>query len=352
MLRWEGCEKSPRFRNGDKWKSPLFPGINTVSDINFLKKYFTDLGESFPESDYEAFEKGELCFVLGKTVSETDFRTGEVIEIPDETLQDNDLVTIYTKASPEGLQIPVRIVENDSFIWKYYYYENRAELPVYISESTAEALRQMETPLQEFRKNRFLFRFDSLSTYEGTDKVLAAFAAGYTHSEYINIAESKRYMFRENVLRPLLVFGSLFLMSFSVFLILQHNFAEIRARRNLESIRRFLRIGMQKETLRKSLLLSEIREAAPVLSGLIAGLIWKVFSSLVYWKNTLGGAHQASTFCSLTKRYTDNPYLMTADDMLSMNTLLTVLVILIIFAGLAFFSYRVSCRLYEKEDAL
>ncbi len=355
MVRWEGYQNSPRFRAGGttSWLNPVFAGINIVSDREFLKAYFKDHGESFPESDYEAFERGELCFLLGNTVTiTTDFTTGETTQVIDKTLQDNDLLTIYSETNEEGLQIPVRIVENDAFLWKYYYSVNRTGLPVFISETTAEALRHLETPLPEFRENKFLFRFDSLSSFEGTDKVLAAFSAGYANSEYFNNAESKRHMLREQILRPLLIFGSLFLMSLAVFFIVLHNFAEIRSIRNQESLQRFRRIGVRGSAVRKSLFLSEAFESVPVLFGLIAGLIWKAFSRLYYNKKTLGGVHETRSFCSLTKTWTDNPYLMTADELLSLNTLITAFAVLLLFAVLTFFSFTVSRRRYESEGIL
>ena len=363
LLRWDGIENSPRERevSGEmrvdnivyrKQVNEFFAGVNTVTDLRFMKKYFSDLGEFFPETDYEAFEEGRLCFVIGKNGSRMDYETGEMITLPDETLQDGDLLTIFSENNEEGLQIPVRIVENDSIRFDYYYTVNRGGLPIFISEKTADALRQLESPLPEFRENHFLLQFDSFSSFEATDKVLAAFVSGRPNSDYKNNAEGKRYSMQEDVVRPLLIFGSLMLMTIAVFLIVQRNLSEIRCRQSLGSIQRFRRIGMQAREVRIRLLFSEAFESGAVLAGLLGWLLYSTLRTFITEKKTLGGPQDASSFCNLTKSWTQNPYLMTLDSLLSLNTLFTVLAILLFFVILTLFCYEISRKTAQNEEVL
>ncbi len=361
LLRWEGIEDSPRPLEArytvdqivyTEQVNELFAGVNTVTDLRFLKTYFKERGESFPEEDYEAFKDGRLCFVLGNNGSRLDIETGEMITVPDETLQNGELLTIFSENNEEGLKIPVRIVENDAPLWSEYFTVNREGLPVFISEKTAEALRQLETPLPEFRENHFLLRFDRFSSFEATDKVLAAFVSGKPNSEYFNNAERKRHTIQENVVRPLLIFGSLMLMTIAVFLIVQRNLSEIRCRQSLGSMRRFRRIGMQAREVRIRLFASEAFESGAVFAGFSAWILWSTLQSFITHKKTLGGPHDEAAFCNLTKSWTQNPYLMTLDSLLSLNTLFTVLAILLFFVILTLFCYEISRKTAQNEEVL
>ena len=364
FLRWEGCEESPRLKmtsgmlvEGTAVYTEVITeataSVNIVSDVGFLKEFCGDLGESFPQEDYEAFKRGELVFVLGKNAPDTlNPETGELVKVPDETLQDGDLLTIFSEHNEDGLKIPVRIIENDSFLWKYYFIVNRGGIPVFVSEGVAEKLRALENPVPEFRKNRFLFRFSALSSFDATDKILASYASSQANGEYFNNAESKRHQMREAVLRPLLIFGSLLLMTTAVFFIVQRNFIEIRGRRNLDSLRRFRKIGMRRRELKKNLLLSECFEAAAVFWGLLGVIVLHWISRVIDYRKTLGGVNQGMTFVNLTKQYTQNPYLAATDRLISWDTVFTILLVALLFAALSLFGYAISRKMFESEEVL
>ena len=246
----------------------------------------------------------------------------------------------------------MRIIENDSFLWKYYFIVNRGGIPVFVSEGVAEKLLALENPLPEFRENRFLFRFSALSSFDATDKILASYASSQANGEYFNNAESKRHQMREAVLRPLLIFGSLLLMTTAVFFIVQRNFIEIRGRRNLDSLRRFRKIGMRRRELKKNLLLSECFEAAAVFWGLLGGIVLHWISSVIHNRGELGGESQTSAFVNLTKQWTMNPYLVATDQLFSRDTVFTILLAALLFLILSLYGYRISRKMFESEEVL
>ena len=77
----------------------------------------------------------------------------------------------------------------------------------------AERLRQLEDPVPEYRVNRLNIWFNSFASFEATDKILTAYTAGLPQAAYNNYAEDKRAAIREETVRPLMIFGSIFLMT-------------------------------------------------------------------------------------------------------------------------------------------
>ena len=185
---WEGMDSSPRFQMRgritdetgtwteviDEWSVEL----NVIKDRAFLKEYCKEFGASFTEEQLDAFFRGEIVLMLGNyaSVYKDQFMTASE-RVVDETLKDGDLITIRNHDGKE-LGLPVYHIEKADINYKFLYKVDRAGSGgLMIAEALAEQLRQMEDPVPEIRDNEFRFYFNTFSSYESTDKILAAYAA-------------------------------------------------------------------------------------------------------------------------------------------------------------------------------
>ena len=335
--------------------------IVIVPDEAFLRELAEDYGVPLTKEQLRTVMNGEAVFMLYNAENTNYFGyQGPWDMMPEEepvddtdtmTLKEGDLIHVMSATSGNELAIPViPVPRKDLFLFKYYYTVTMGlDITLFVSESVAEQLRQLEDPVPEFRENHFNLWFNSFSSFEATDKILASYMSNVQRGEYYNNAERKRINIQSYTVRPLIVYGSLFLMTFFVYLIISRNLIEARTYRSAESYERIRRIGMTKRNWRLLLLKSELVENLPVLAGFFTGLLYPFFSTYIHWMKETN----AMTDSIILKEMTSNPLLISFEQVVFRSGILYIaLMILLIYVLMVFFGYRTSLNILEREERI
>ena len=360
LVSFEGIEKRPDFVRGryerdgvtyTQLVTETVMPLTVMSDMTLLGELCRKYKKPLTAAEKEAFLGGELI-VMTRPEVYTDHWSGEEIDLSALSPQDTDRIRIFSQTNPEGTEVPVKILfmgEFDILTLNNEPYLVRNE--IFVSEAVSEALRQAESPVPEFRDNYFEIRFNSFSSYDATDKILASYAVGRPRAEYENRAEQKRFELRTEVVRPLMIYGSLLLMALSVFLIIMRNITEIRAGENLPSCRRIRRLGMTGRKFRMRFFRAEALRNLPILYGFIGGMAVRYLLLLVSLRKSLrpGTSH----LIRLTGTWSGNPYLAAFDTILFDKTKLILLAgTVLLYLALILFCSAISRRVYEREEIL
>ena len=367
LVSWEGIENRldlPRSRTGINGKEytqiikKTNAAINIVKDRSLVLKAAETFGRrAFTDEEMAAFERGD-CAVIMIPGSWRDYADSfpQEQEIPEEQLTpgEGDLIRIFSVNNTEGIQIPVLRIVRDSIGYTGKFPEYAIDqTTLFISENTAERLGQLEGEDTEIRQNMFRFRFSMLSSYEATDKVLSRFTAAHPNSEYYNYAENKRIALRRDVIRPILTYGSLFLMTVLIYLIVSRNLAELRAHGSLESCRKLRLIGMSERKLSLLVLKSEAREMLPMLTGFLTGsvvlFLWRYMNYIEWFKKPSALGFMSSFLGRLTK----NPLLAATEWFLFEAGVPGMIVLIgLLYILMTTFGYRIIRKTFETEDIL
>ena len=365
FISWDGIGMRPDLRNasilinGKKYTEE--PEMTTAS-INILKddRLLVRIGEEnnriLTAEERAQVMRGEYAVILYND-RWLNAETGKNEQIPEALLtpREGEKVRIFSETAPTGLEIPVfRIIREPDAAPKIFSdYLGIFGITLFISEPTAEQLRQQEPPGTEFRENYFQFTFDAGASFEATDKALASFTMRHANSDYINNAEAKRSSFRTAVLRPFMTYGSLFLMTLFVYLILMYNMTELRIRGNSEMCRGFRLLGMTKKKLSIKLLLAEAREALTVLYGFVVGSTFLGVWRFIHVLKELRDNPSMQYVLEISGKFTRDPIKITGNwFVFSAGVPVLLIFVLILFIGLTAFNWQVSRRILKTEGIL
>ena len=356
LLDWDQIEQSPSL---NAWQPYMQAGVISV-DRKGLKTLLRTIGGSLEQDDIDAFLEGKQFILIPRLMHFSDSEdpelpAGEYTARTDPTLADGKMLTLFSNNNPEGVTLPMKVVYdtrtneeasldtgNEMMLW--------AAMTVLIPPQMSEQLRVMEGPGTEFRDNILSFRFNPAASFEATDRLLAAYAAE-RGANYRNLAEGKRIRTQTEVLQPLLFYGSLFLMTIFIYLIIQKNFIEVRIRDSLESCRRARQCGMTAADLSRLLLISEARVSAVILAAFPAGL---AVIGLMYHRLGAASFEEGAFFLScFTHQPSRNMLLYAVENVLFHSDIgwLAVLTVLL-YAGMTVFAYAAASRQLKKEALL
>ncbi len=355
FITFEGISERPDLQTGyyfdGETKYHTLPektlcAINTVSEPGKFRKMLKDFGASLSEEQIEQVLRGERIFM---TVPEELFTVSGQEPLPEGLPpQDGDLIRIFTVDEKHSLEVPASVLQRGILPYSYMNYVMNTMFTVFMADGLKEELRLLENPVPEYVDNHFLFHFNSFSSYEATDKILSAYAAGFRNKEFYNWAESKRSSILLYAVRPLLIYGMLGLMTVIVYLIIMKNFAEIRASENAAESRRLRAIGLNAHKYRLMLLRAESREALPVFLGFLAGVVWFFVSAYKSFSSSPG-----LTESVFLKKWTDKHLLLSLESVLFRSGIQYLLLfVILLFLGLVLFGYHTGKRAMEKEGIL
>lgn len=228
-------------------------------------------GSELSQEEYEKWQKGELL-VLVLNLSVIDYQTGEETVYEDDTLKNGDRVMIGSKDYPDGLvDMPVIVLHADALfdeVTALYGHSGSARIYALASEQFLAKLSGLEE--SEVKPNMVNIYFNSFASYEATDKMIAELIAqkGFY---YFNQSETKRKLLQEHIIRPIAVYGSLFLMTLLIYLVLEKSFTEARADSRKRSCRLLKQVGMTNRMLSCTLIKESIARYAWLFGGLFFG---------------------------------------------------------------------------------
>ena len=329
--------------------------VTVVSDTSFLREYVSEAGVRLTDAQSEAFMEGDyaLLFYPRKLYTSSVYTGLTEIEITEPPVREGTQIRIYSKNNDTGIQLSVLPIKDEMFHTGYHYTYGTKPVHLFISDQAAERLRQLEDPVPEYRVNRLNIWFNSFASFEATDKILTAYTAGLPQAAYNNYAEDKRAAIREGTVRPLMIFGSIFLMTLFVFMIIARNFTEVRALENIPAGRRIRQIGMTKRNFRLLLLRSEMREALPVLTGILFVLAYQFLSTMIEWMKPMPPGQSRQYMSTLLHVLTENPLLIAFENTLCKPVLIWMaLMTLLLYLLMVFFGYRTSLNLLEREELI
>ena len=354
-LQWDGLEES--FFHTEWEKLPA--AVNVVRSDEDLAYYLDTMQASLSEEQRRRFFAGETV-ILGVPLYQTEVVTTpqgvDVVSVAKEepTLSSGKPLTISSLKTGEGLTLPMQVVYDrrpwDEARVSYgdpYSTVNWGTATLLIPESVSETLRQLEGEGTVFRDNILNFRFDPAASFEATDKMLASYASA-ANAEHINAAEAKRLWLQKDVIQPLLFYGSLFLMTLAVWLILEKNFAEARSRESREACRRARQIGMTRGQLNRLLTISECRHTLAIGWGFPVGLLLLYFQRLRQYGRLDGTFHSV-----ILNRSSSNESLAALEHVLFFLPLPQLfLLTAILYVIITAFALAICRKALKKEEVL
>ena len=271
-FHWDGIESSQIMHYitlYEYFQTPLVYGTEMYfyPDIEDLKKELTDeqlvMVETTEGFSWEAVAKGEQAILFVGTWYTIKDEMDEWIDYnagPDDTVHAGD--TMEIRHFQDDFQTPVTIgavIQDTGYMDDGYHLFGTKELAERILENEGKTLRY----------NRMEITYDSHSSYESTDKQLAALAVN-NGMEYKSSAEQRRLAIDE-LLQDIGIYGVLFAVVLIVYITLQNSFFATKTRYMQESYHILKRIGMADEQYRKSAFWSQCRSFLWVFAGLVFG---------------------------------------------------------------------------------
>ena len=331
--------------------------INTYADAEIPVKFARYYGRKLSEEEITAFTEGRLAILFRPTHTEitqnNNYKTIYVGEDP--SLKDGEEISLFlTDHKEPALKLPVIILNNEDDLYQNFkpFYQENWVVPyntggasLLVSDAVTEALAALQGD-QELKWNKLEFRFNQFSSFEATDKMLASFAVkrGY---EYYNRMESKRIRLQLYIIRPLLIYGALFIMTLLVYFIIQRNFTELRCRESAAELKRFSLLGMEEKKRSQRILLTKLREYVPVFFGLITGLALTFIQSWLDNKKSLApGVRERSIHFG--SGITADPWLAALDDTLYCGIPLLIIVLAVIYILLTLYSWRIYRKVLKE----
>lgn len=271
-FKWDGMENSEILQFLKKKQVHHVPfeydmELDFYDTLEDLKEEITEehmaLIEASKEFSWEKVEKGEQIILYIGTVYATYHNMEEQLHyLNDTTIKAGD--TIYIKHFEEEYEIPIEVgavVYDDSYLDQSYSFLACRPLAERIVETEGETLRY----------NRLEITYDSHSSYESTDKQLAALAVNHG-MKYTSQAEQRRTATNE-LIQNIGIYGVLFLLIVSVYIILQNSFLSSKRKYMQESYSILKRIGMEDTQYIKSAFLTEMKSFLWLYGGLIFGYL-------------------------------------------------------------------------------
>ena len=340
---WDGIEDSPIVQS-------YAPRVNDIPEIltesggsatwtdsaDAVKKIALLNGENFPDAEVGAFEAGEtILVILGSWID--DFTLGR-LPITDESLKTGDELTILNPFTDRSLTVKAIVIQDNVLSPNYLadsqkpYFQSNQGVSVIGHIQLLKRLKELAGPDAEILNNQLEIRFNSFSHYQATDKLLAAYAADHGYS-YENWVEIRRLGLERSVITPLLAYGLLFILILLVFLILVHSFTQIQRRAEVGMVQQALHLGLDRQHLRRLILVSELKSALILPVGIVLSLPALYGQSFFEIRQSLGrGAMMQST---LLNRLTDDVRILALDNVLFQTPFVKITLILCVISLIA-----------------
>ena len=352
MNEWPGFGRSSYGIDGVEYREVITKTNVTlfaVSDEGYFLEIMKDCGVSMDKEKLDSVMQGRLAVLLYEGTFFDPSEAGFPEVSAPAPIREGEMIRIFGSAG-KGVSLPVLPLEDRLPILKYASTLPRGQITLFVSPEITETLRQMEEPVPEFRNNYYRIWFNSFASFEATDKILTSYAASNPDTFFFNNAEYKRHSLQVGTLQPLFIFGSLFFMTLSIYLILSRNLIGIRAAKNAEMIRRIRKLGMPKRDLRRLLLQSELVEALPVFTGLLAGLSFRFILVYLSERKTLLTAEAESI---LLHNWTNNALLISLEDLMFRSGILWLLLMtIVLYLAMTYFGYRRSLDILHEEEVI
>ena len=354
---WEGIEDSQIVQSHASRINDI-PEILTESggsatwtdSADTVRKIALLYGETFPDEEISAFEAGEAVLViLGPLVEDI---TLVRLPVTDESLRTGDEITLLNPFTEQSLTVKAVVVKDNSFPSAYLsdsqklYLQSSQGVSVIGHIQLLERLKELAGTDAEILYNQLEVQFNSFSHYQATDKLLAAYAADHGYS-YEDWAEFRRLGIELYVITPLLAYGLLFILILLVFLILVHSFTQIRHRAEAGMVRQALHLGLDRQRLRRLILMSELKSALVLPAGILLSLpVLYGQSFFEIGKSLRPGSTMAST---LLNQATDDVRILALENVLFQTPFVKIILILCVIS-LIVMSLNLHTRFSEKTE--
>lgn len=256
-----------------------------------LKKHFPD---AYSKENFDRWKNGELIYVLMNPMI-YNWHDGENYHVEETTLKTGDTVSLITVRREELCDREIVLLDRTKARGSLEKSALNYVLcfTAFGSEAFLSDLEDIEG--KKRRLNEIMVNFDENASYEATDKKVAEFANSHHASYYGSSREQKLEILNQDIIQPFGVYGSLFLMTFVIYLLLIRYFTGLRTEQTKDSYLKLKQIGMTNEKLKRMICLSEIRERLWAILGLVPGLF------LIWLQNML-------SFVSDQKAYSTEDY--------------------------------------------
>lgn len=294
IFEWEGMNESEVMiwlKSKQRYHTPLEYDMKMVfyKDVDAIKQAFTEEQllqlETEQNIDWEAVARGEqviinVCLTYSEVIwGEDDFEE-KVLFFEEKTLHQGDALDIVH--FKDGTKTTVKvggILFDDFFLNESYQLIGTKVLAEEIVAAQGKTLKY----------NNMEIMYDTYSSYESTDKQLAALAVN-NGMDYYSGAETRRIAIQE-MLQDAGIYGVLFVVMIIVYVILQRSFLTSRLKFMEEKYWTLKRIGMSNEQYIQTVVWAEVKGHLWIFAGFVTGYLL-IFWEQCIWNKAMGTAEK------------------------------------------------------------
>jgi len=290
VFEWEGMNESQVIiwlRSHMEYPTPLEYGMEMVfyEDVDAIKQTFTKEEilqlEKEQKIDWDAVAKGEqVIMTVGTVYSEIIWEEDDFDEVhhffEEKTLQPGVALDIVHFKNSTRTTVKVGGILFDA---KYL------DDSYCLLGTKALAEKVVKAEGKTLKYNNLEIMYDTNSSYESTDKQLAALAAN-NGMEYHSGAETRRIAIQE-VIQDAGIYGVLFVVMIIVYVILQRSFLASRLKFMEEKYWTLKRIGMSNSQYIQAVVWAEARGHLWIFAGFVTGYLL-IFWEQCIWNKAMG----------------------------------------------------------------
>ncbi len=368
-LHWDGMENSeyakedPDVMYRGKYDSyGISLSADSYPDEKIVKKIAARLGTPLTKKQCQDFVDGKLVILLrpgGTEEKDPENLYNRIwVDFIDPTLKSGDTIEVsWWKDSEKVLHLPVVVADQKEkyqtmdliYINKWLSLWSSRSFHLLVSDKVNEELRKLKGE-GEYKWNKLEIRADQYASYEATDKILASFAEK-RHYQYENYMEIKRVRLRSWIIEPLLIYGSFFIMTMLVYLIIQHNYIRLFSREMKDETQLIKQIGMTDRAMTRMIVRHKIHEYLPIFAGLIPGLLMYYLQTYFSYRKTLRpGQHEV--LLRFLNKSTANPWLAALDVVIYCGIPWLILMLLIIYILMVVTAWLTNRKSVREEQTL
>ena len=256
--------------------------------LNELKKSVFEKGET-ESINWDAIKNGEEVIIIYEdTVEVGEYSDGEYSEIEYITVEENtlnagDMVSITHSLENTTFPVKVAAVYAQSDFDTYRLILKNSELvtrsyTLIGSKVLAEKIAVSEG--KELKYNTIELVYDSISSFESTDKQIASIATN-NGMGYRSSAEFKRIS-AQQMIQDVGIYGSIFIMIFVVYVIQQKLFLSGKMKYRKQQYITLKRIGMEDKQYCRCTFIEEIKQYVWMFFGMLPGYVLIGYSEYMY----------------------------------------------------------------------
>lgn len=284
IFQWENMEQSPiiqYIQTKQKFKTPLEYRMKMTfyENVQVIKNRFTE--DELKDVDWDAIERGEQVIMLvALDYKEADWW----VDIEDETVhhfEENTLKAGMDLNIVHFMDETKNTVNVGAVVTDEKYYKESYTL----IGTRVLAEKIMASEGKELKCSGLEIMYDSTSSYESTDKQLAALAVN-NGMGYSSSAEFRRMAIQEAV-QDVGIYGVLFVVILVVYVTLQNNFLSSRLKYMEEKFIGLKRIGMTNAQYICSAAWAEAKSYLWIGAGLVCGYLI-IFRERIVYNQVMG----------------------------------------------------------------